>query len=250
MAALRPLPDTSPALAGAAMADGSASSGALGFARFAFRPNALGYCGGQAPGELFDRVVAGADDPDLHRLCGEFAGARPYLELLAQAPGAGGPLDPQVVEAYWVGGAMLEALDPRVFQADLERNVRPRATADDWRWLSGKPAQGAVPHHAFHVLEIYPRLGLTGDGSRDAVLATMERCLVRPALMTAREGDELLVMARPLVVEDGVLRFGPERPERILAGIDGRGFVDGARPGDSIAVHWGWACDVLDARPP
>jgi hypothetical protein len=220
-------------------------SGALRFARFAFRPNALGYCGGEAPGELFDRVVADADDPDLRRLCGEFAGARPYLELLAQAPGARGPLDPEVVEAYWVGGPLLRALDPGTFSTDLERRVRPRATGDDWRWLAGKPAQGAVPHHAFHVLEIYPRLGLTGDGSRDALLATMERCLVRPARVTARDGDELLVMARPLVVQDGELRFGAERPERVLAGIDGRGFVDWAQDGDWIAVHWGWACDVL-----
>jgi Family of unknown function (DUF6390) len=245
MTALCPLPDRSPELAATTPADGSRSSGALAFARFAFRPNALGYCGGQAPGELFDRVLASADDPDLHRLCGEFAGARPYLELLAQAPGAQGPLDAQVVEAYWVGGPLLEALDPIVFRANLERRVRPRASAEDWRWLAGKPAQGAVPHHAFHVLEIYPRLGLTGDGSRDAILATMERCLVRPARVTAREGDELLVMARPLVVEDGVLRFGEERQERILATIDGRGFVDGARSGDIVAVHWGWACDVL-----
>jgi hypothetical protein len=235
-----------PRLAPAAQCrDDAASSGALQFARFAFRPNALGYCGGAAPGELFDRVVAGADDPDLRRLCGEFAGARPYLELLAQAPGAQGPLDPQVVEAYWVGSPLLQALSPQAFQADLERRVRPRATTDDWRWLAGKPTQGAAPHHAFHVLEIYPRLGLTGDGSRDAILATMERCLIRPARVTARDGDEVLVMARPLVVDHGVLRFGDERPERILAGIDGRGFVDDAQPGDWVAVHWGWACDVL-----
>ncbi len=117
-------------------------SGALAFARFAFRPNALGYCGGQAPGELFDRVVAGADDPDLHRLCGEFAGARPYLELLAQAPGAQGPLDPQVVEAYWVGGPLLEALSPRAFQADLERRVRPRATAGRLALAGGQARAG------------------------------------------------------------------------------------------------------------
>ncbi len=221
------------------------TSGAIRFARFAFRPNALGYCGGQAPGELFDRVLAGADDPDLQRLCGEFAGARPYLELLAQIPSARGPLDPEVVEAYWVGGPLLQDLDPGLFRTDLERRVRPRARADDWRWLAGKPAEGAVPHHAFHVLEIYPRLGLTGDGSRDAIVSTMERCLVRPARVTARDGDELLVMARPLVLVDGALRFGDERPERILAAIDGRGFVDDAQPGDWIAVHWGWACDVL-----
>jgi hypothetical protein len=29
--------------------------------------------------------------------------------------------------------------------------------------------------------------------------------------------------------------------------IDGRGFVDGARIGDVVSVHWGWACEVLSA---
>ena len=240
--------------AGAAAATAMASpiprppeSGALRFARFAFRPNALGYCGGEEPGELFERVVESADDPDLHRLCGEFAGARPYLELLAEAPGAKGPLDPRVVEAYWVGGPLLDDIRPRALGDHVERRFRRRMTAGDWRWLADKPAAGAVPHHAFHVLEIYPRVGLLGEGSRDALVPIMGSCLVRPAQVVARHGDTLLAMARPLEMIDGRLCLGEARPERILARIGGRGFVEAAQPGDWIAVHWGWACDVLRA---
>ena len=224
------------------------ASGALRFARFAFRPNALGYCGGESPGELFEHVVEGVDDPDLRRLCGEFAGARPYLELLAEAPGARGPLDPHVVEAYWVGGELSDGVGKRAFGDDLERRFRRRMPARDWRWLGSKPEAGAVPHHAFHVLEIYPRVGLMGDGSRDALLRTMERCLVRPARVVAADGDALVAMARPLEIADGRLRLGDERPERVLARIGGRGFVDGVRPGDWVAVHWDWACDRLVPR--
>ena len=222
-------------------------SGTLRFARFAFRPNALGYCGGTAPAALFEHVVAGVEDPDLRRLCADFAGARPYLELLAGAAGAGGPLDPRVVEAYWVGGPLLDRVSPAAFGLDLERRFRGRSTPTEWRWLSGKPAGGAVPHHAFHVLEVYPRVGLLGDGSRDALLATMGQCLVRPARVVNVEGDELLAMARRLEIVDGRLRLGEEGGERILARSGGRGFVDGVRPGEWIAVHWGWACDALSA---
>jgi hypothetical protein len=31
----------------------------------------------------------------------------------------------------------------------------------------------------------------------------------------------------------------------VMRQIDGRGFVDGARIGDLVSIHWGWACEVL-----
>ena len=117
-------------------------SGALRFARFAFRPNALRYCGGESPGELFEHVVEGVDAPDLRRLCGEFAGARPYLELLAEAPEARGPLDGRVVEAYWVGGELLDRIGPRAFGDDLARRFRRPVPARARRALGGRGGPG------------------------------------------------------------------------------------------------------------
>jgi len=35
---------------------------------------------------------------------------------------------------------------------------------------------------------------------------------------------------------------------QIARQLDGRGFVDSVRPGDWIAIHWGWACQVLSMR--
>ena len=47
--------------------------------------------------------MAGTDDRGLRALAQQFAGAWPYLELIAPATGLADPLDRRVVEAYWVG---------------------------------------------------------------------------------------------------------------------------------------------------
>ena len=84
-------------------------SGAVLFARYAYPPNALGYCGPENSAELFERAAAGEDSPGLRRLIRGFDGAWPYLALIAGAAGRVDPLDPDVVEAYWVGNGLLDA---------------------------------------------------------------------------------------------------------------------------------------------
>jgi len=49
----------------------------------------------------------------------------------------------------------------------------------------------------------------------------------------------------PLLLEQGKLVLGRPTRERVMRQIDGRGFVDGARTGDVVSIHWGWACEVL-----
>ena len=105
----------------------SALSGALRFAAYAYPPNALGYCGPDASHQLLEQVAAGVDDPDLRRLARGFEGAWPYLELIAGANGIRDPLDPRVVEAYWVGNGLLDRVGPRLLGDSLEDRFRGRA---------------------------------------------------------------------------------------------------------------------------
>ena len=35
------------------------------------------------------------------------------------------------------------------------------------------------------------------------------------------------------------------RPTRVARQRDGRGFIDDAKPGDVVSIHWSWACDTL-----
>jgi Family of unknown function (DUF6390) len=223
-------------------------SGPVLFARYAFGPNRLGYCGPDAVEELFGEGTIGGDDLALRQLARRFEGAWPYLELIAGANGLADPLDERVVEAYWLGNSLLTAVGPRRLEASLASRFRPRLRPEGWRWLAGKPDAGAVPVHAFHVLDVFPRVGLLRSGSVDRALEVMDSCRIRWGRVLERDGEWLVVNVVPLVMADRQLQLGVARPERIQAWRDGAGFVDGVLPGDVISIHWSWACDRLSAR--
>ena len=232
----------------AAVARAVRSSGPVLFARYAFGPNRLGYCGPDAVEELFGEGTMGGDDLALRQLAQRFEGAWPYLELIARANGLADPLDERVVEAYWLGNSLLTTVGPQRLGASLASRFRPRLRPEGWTWLAGKPDAGAVPVHAFHVLDVFPRIGLLRSGSVDRALEVMDSCCIRWGRVLERDGEWLVVSVVPLVMADGQLELGVARPERIQAWRDGAGFVDGVQPGDLISIHWSWACDRLSAR--
>jgi len=222
-------------------------SGPVLFARYAYGPNRLGYCGPDAVEELWGEGTVGHDDAALRELARSFEGAWPYLRLIADANDLADPLDRRVVEAYWLGNDLLGAVRPGALAGSLEQRFRPRLRPDGWRWLAAKPADGAVPVHAFHVLDVFPRLGLLRSGSVDRAVEVMDACRIRWGRVLERDGDWLVVSAVPLELVDGQLHLGPARPERIQAWRDGVGFLDGPPdPGDIVTIHWSWACDRLD----
>lgn len=214
-------------------------SGPLTFARFAAPPNVLGYCGTEDHDGFVGNLRAGLDGPELVRLCRSFEGAWPYLELIARSAGIADPLDPRVVEAYWIGGPLLGRVRPNDFAMHLGARFRGRTEHGEWPWLAAKPGVGAVPHHSFHVLEVMPRIGMLRAGQVQAILPAMAQCLVRPAKVLGQEGESLLVEARPLLMEDGRLSLGPQVVERVTPSSSG------TRPGDLVAVHWGWSCGAI-----
>ena len=78
------------------------------FARYALPPNERGLCGPADNAALGGYALAGQAGPDLTWLASQFAGAWPYLQLIAAANGLADPLDTRVVEAYWVGNSLLD----------------------------------------------------------------------------------------------------------------------------------------------
>jgi hypothetical protein len=218
------------------------------FARYAYGPNRLGYCGPDDSAQLFGEATRGTDTDAIRRLAEQFEGAYPYLELIAHSNGIADPLDGRVVEAYWLGSSLLRGVTPGALGRSLEDRFQARLRKDRWRWLADKPNEGALPMHAFHVLDIFPRLGLLRTGSADDVLSVIDSCRVRWGRVLERDGDHLVVSAVPLVAIGPKLAFGPPRTERVRAWQDGAGFVDGIESGDVISIHWDWACEVLDSR--
>jgi len=221
--------------------------GPIRFARYAFGPNNLGYCGPEEAGELFEQATVGRDIARLRDLAAQFEGAYPYLCLIAHGNDIADPLAAEVVEAYWLGGPLLDRVRPAAFGQSIEDRFRPRLRADAWHWLGDKPAAGAVPNHAFHVLDVFPKVGLMRTGDTDNTLKVMDSCRIRWGRVLERDGDALVVSAVPLEMTDGRLRLGLPRIERIRGWVDGTGFVEDVTPGDVVSIHWDWACERLDS---
>jgi len=221
--------------------------GPIRFARYAFGPNRFGYCGPDEATELFQQATLGRDLPRLRELAGQFEGAFPYLRLIALGNGIADPLAADVVEAYWLGNPLADRVRPADFGRSLEERFRKRIRDDGWRWLGGKPEAGAAPNHAFHVLDVFPKVGLLRTGAVDDALSVMDSCRIRWGRVLERDGDSLVVSAVPLESAAGKLRLGEPRVQRIRGWVDGAGFVEDALPGDVVAIHWDWACERLDA---
>ena len=224
----------------------SDAAGALLFARYAYPPNALGLCGADSPGTLLEYGDAGESDGGLVELARTFEGAWPYLTLIAESNRIGDPLDPRVVEAYWVGNDLLSHVPPAVLARHVSERFRGRlGSAGDA--IPSIVAAGGVPHHCFHVFALYPWLGLLRSGIVDEPLRVLDQCRTTPALVVSVEGESAEVLAEPLLWDDGKLRLGEPEPRRVRWRDGGRAFAR-PQPGELVSLHWDFVCDVLTAR--
>jgi hypothetical protein len=223
------------------------ADGASLFVRYAYPPNELGHCGPGDSRALFEYGSRGPVDAGLTLLARGFAGAWPYLELIAGATGIADPLDRRVVEAYWVGNRLLERVDMALFGNSLLERFRRRA-GSSWGHLAEHVPEGAVPHHSFHVFGVYPWVGLLGADRGPTPLYVLDRCRIRWGRVRAVRGDQAVVRSRPLGWDGHALSLDPPVEETVTRAIEGVGFIADLRPGDWVSMHWGWLCDRLTPR--
>ncbi len=108
---------------------GPRADGPLLFARYAYPPNQLGYCGGDDPAALLEQTSARVVDGGLRQSLRAFEGAWPYLELIAAANGLHDPLDARVVEAYWLGNPLLERVGTTLLADSMHERASSRPSA-------------------------------------------------------------------------------------------------------------------------
>ena len=229
-------------LLGASIPDEDAPplDGMLLFIRYAFMPNRLRYCGGDDNTTLFQHAIAGETDGGVPTLLRKFTGAYPYLALIARANGIADPFDRRVVEAYWIGNALLERVEVRQLYDSLRARYGKQLSGRTLDLVIGKAPAGARPHHSFHVFDVHSRAG-----ELEHSLDTMDNCRISWGRVTAIDGSVFVVERQPLLLEAGKLALGVAQPARITRQLDDRGFADRARVGDWLSIHWGWACDIL-----
>jgi hypothetical protein len=243
---------------------GPTPTGPVLFARYAFGPNRLGLCGpedwrsllelgaaalgsGEAEAEGPTEKQALEIDRGLRDLAAGFEGAYPYLELIAAANGIDDPLDFRVVDAYWIGNALSDGVDPVLMTASIDARFRAQLPAETWKWLQGKPEAGARPTHAFHVFDVFPMVGTQRRGSVADAVGLMDTCRIRWGRVKEISGDSLVVNAVPLGLVDGKLALVEPKVQSVKRWLDGSGFVADVEVGDVVSLHWDWACEVLGA---
>ncbi|GAB2773233.1 DUF6390 family protein [Nocardioides salsibiostraticola] len=211
--------------------------GALRFARYAFPPNELGYCG---PAGAREMLVPGAIR-EIEARARRFEGAWVYLEFLAEAFGDDDPLSEAVVEAYWIGTDALEDVASDV----LVERLRERFVGQyggTWQDASSR----ALAHHSFQVFEVYPWAGMLVAGLPPGpAVSVLDRCRVRTGTVTAVEGEWITATTRLLEWSGSALAPAPLGVERARWAVDGLGLMDAPTVGDVVALHWDWVCDVL-----
>ncbi|MGD0853041.1 MAG: DUF6390 family protein [Acidimicrobiales bacterium] len=219
-------------------------SGPSLFARYAYPPNELGYCGPRDSGALIESGTDPGGAALLGHLAHQFDGAWPYLELIAQCNGISDPLDRRVVEAYWVGNALSLRVPAMSLATSLDERFA-RRSARNFEPLVSAAFTGGVIQHSFHVFAVYPWFGMLRAGKEGAPLDVLERCRIRWGHVVDVEGDFVTVTSRPLIFEGSQLCFGDERLEVVRRAFDGVGFVEDLAPGDPVSMHWDWVCDRL-----
>jgi hypothetical protein len=223
-------------------------TGPVLFARYAYAPNELGYCGPADHRAMLEYGAGGVVDGGLRQLAGGFGGAWPYLQLIASANRIDDPLDRRVVEGYWVGNELLDRVDLAAFGNSLTERFR-RPAGRQWRNLAETIPAGGTPHHSFHVLCVYPWVGMLGEGrGADRPLEILDQCRIRWGQVVSVAGGEVVVRCRALRYENGQLSLGPSGLQTATAAVDGLGFATDLHSGDWVSLHWGWVCDRLTSR--
>ncbi|WP_405683765.1 DUF6390 family protein [Streptomyces sp. NBC_01387] len=212
------------------------AEGALLFARYAYPPNELGYCGPADAAGLLRRDATA----DIERRARQFEGAWCYLEYLAETAGLPDPLDARVVEAYWIGNDLLDRVDPAALVERMTDRFRGQL-GGTWR----EAGRRALAHHSFQVFEVYPWAPMLRSSGNPTALSVLDQCRIRTGVVLGADSQVATVRSRPLSWNGAELVTGAWREETVRCSAGGRTLIDSLAPGDRVALHWDWVCDVL-----
>ena len=204
-------------------------------------PNRLGYCGGPLADELFDYVLEDYADAGTDRLITQFEAAYPYLSFIASSTGIANPMDPRVVEAYWIGNGLLDRVSDRGFHEYMVDTVARKIPKRLQSLVIPKVAKGSRVNHAFHVLDVSPRAG-----AFDHDLRSMDLCRISWGTVATVKTGEAVVLRRPLEYFEGSMRLGEEIRHTARYEAGGKSYLTDLVPGDTVTMHWDWVCDRVN----
>jgi len=226
--------------------------GAILAARHSFMPNRLGYCGPDENDILFDSCLSNTRNEQLVEALRGFKAAYPYIRFIAESLGAQDPLDYRAAEAYWIGNDSLQKISPGDFYDHLTARFKSKFPKEHIKKFFETKTFAPFPHHALHVFNSFSTMGTapealaSGAGSDETVGSLMDKCRISwGRVLEVDESGHLVVEYEPVQRVGGRLNLGKPTSTKVLAQVEGKSFVVGAKKEDWVSFHWGFACTIL-----
>jgi len=218
--------------------------GILRCSRYAFGPNRLHYCGPDKNSEIKAYINEGAKDAGLEHLISKFQTLYPYLKYIARTNNIKDPFDGRVVEAYWLGNNMLEKIDQKSFYRHLleDHKIKHKMGGKSFTIVEDKIGKGAVPHHSFHVFNVWKR---TGHDDREHTLESMDECRVSWGKVIEIDGPFVTVSTEPLLYTDKKLFIGTPIKRKLVRRLEAEYDIEQITVGNFVSIHWGVICEVI-----
>lgn len=205
---------------------------------YSIPPNRLGYCGPENSWHHFQKFLSRPTEEnasEAKELLKRFNALHPYLELIASANRLQ-PFDKEVVEAYWLGGNLLESVQYTEMQKTIlnfQNFGLPRSIAE--RKAANLP-DGMLPHHSMHVLYvnfISPKV--------KPFVQNLSKCLVQWATVKGQTNKGIRVKGVELLLESKELKL--RESEKIVQNP----FNLELHPRDLVSVHWKNAIEKISS---
>ncbi|MEI8096764.1 MAG: DUF6390 family protein [Candidatus Moraniibacteriota bacterium] len=223
---------------------GNTDDGVLRCSRYAFGPNRLHYCGPDANREIFSYINESITDVGLTALLKKFETLYPYLRLIAEANALTDPFHEKVVEAYWLGNQLLENVSKKQLYKNLvdDHSMKKRLTMKAFGIISDKIGGEALPHHSFHVLNIWKNTGTSLD---EQIIESMRECIVSWGTVTKVAGPAMTVSTQPFIYETNHFCLGEPIYRIVYRPFDTSDNFEDVKVGDIITLHWGVPCEII-----
>src|SRR3989344_4490377 len=166
--------------------------------RFSYPPNSLSLCGPDKKNDLNWYATTQNTDRGTIEILSQFSTLYPYLTLIAQENKIKDPFDRRVVEAYWVGNDLLYKIPLSRFVTHLSDTImlKKKLKKNNLELILSKLTNGALPNHAFHVLNVYKR---TGHLDIPHTIQTMDACLINWGKIIKTQKSSIVIETRALL---------------------------------------------------
>jgi hypothetical protein len=168
----------------------------------------------------------------------------PYLSHIAHENHIKDPFDEKVVEAYWIGNGLLETIEKKRFYQHLvdDHKIPKKLDRKSFGLIEDKLGRGAMPHHSFHVLDIWKR---TGHNQKAHTLESMDKCRISWGDVTEVAGPYITVRIEPLCYKDKKLFLGEPVVRKLIRRLEAEYDIEQLKVGDIVSVHWDTPCEII-----